>query len=220
MGKGSQHLIRHWINNETKQFNHMILSNSLSLLQFGTEVEWVSPIEADQFREYQDDFLDFITEPDERQYVYQKLREFWPSKGPVWDGIGIVRNGNQKGLILLEAKAHTGETKSAMKAKSLDSREKIAARIVEVKAAFGSNSAVEVWLNQYYQLANRLCFLYFLNEKLHIPTWLVLCNFIDDQTYKPTSIEKWLHHTQHVFNHLQIDANSPLMSKVITIYPK
>lgn len=220
MRKGSQHLIRHWINNETNNLNQMILSNSLSLLQFGTEVEWVSPIEADQFKEYQDDFLDFIIESDEKVNVYQKLREFWPSNGPVWDGIGIVSNEKEKGLLLVEAKAHVGETKSSMKAKSLDSREKIIARVVEVKSAFGSNSAVEVWMNQYYQLANRLCFLYFLNEKLHIPTWLVLCNFVDDQTYKPTSIETWLQHTQHVFNHMQIDSKSPLMSKVITIYPK
>lgn len=220
MRKGSQHLIRHWINNETNNLNQMILSNSLSLLQFGTEVEWVSPIEEDQFKEYQDDFLDFIIESDEKVNVYHKLREFWPSNDPVWDGIGIVSNEKEKGLLLVEAKAHVGETKSSMKAKSLDSREKITARVVEVKSAFGSNSAVEVWMNQYYQLANRLCFLYFLNEKLHIPTWLVLCNFVDDQTYKPTSIETWLQHTQHVFNHMQINSNSPLMSKVITIYPK
>lgn len=222
--KGSKWQIQRWINERPDEFVNLLYENNHALLQYSDRVEWVSPLAQHNFKEYQDDFLKNILTGQQLIEAERIVRKFWPLRGPVWDGLAIVHGSqagqtNTKGILLVEAKAHTGETTSAMKAKSLESREKIAARIVEVKTQFGSKSAVEVWTNQYYQLANRLCFLYLLNEVIGIPTWLVLCNFVDDSTHKPTSRPAWLKHQKEIWQELDVDVEAPLMHKVITIYP-
>ena len=220
--KGSQLQLQCLVNIREKELTESVLSNSQSLLMYSEAIEWVSPLEEQHYKEYRDDFLELLLKDEELQNARQKLRQFWPARGPVWDGIGVVHGETpqQKGLILVEAKSHLAETKSALKAKSLDSREKIMSRIVEVKAELGSTSAVEVWTNQYYQMANRLCFLYFLNEKLGIPTWLVLCNFVNDTTHKSTELREWLKHQKDIWHQLGIQMDAKLMGKIITIYPE
>lgn len=84
--------------------------------------------------------------------------------------------------LLIEAKAHTDETKSDMKASSVKSIEMINNSFEEVQKYMGVKP--QPWTNEYYQLANRIAYLYFLNVKLKIPTWLVLINFTDDNSYK------------------------------------
>lgn len=218
--KGSQYQLQRLVNERADELTESILSASHSLLMFSEKLEWVSPLAQQKYKEYQDDFLELLLEGAELEMARRKLRQFWPSRGPVWDGIGIVHGANSKrGLVLLEAKAHVGETKSALRAKSLDSREKITSRIVEVKAEFGSSSAVEVWTNRYYQMANRLCFLYFLNEQLGIPTWLVLCNFVNAESHKPTSLKGWLQHQKLMWHELGVDSDAMLMNRVVTVYP-
>lgn len=147
------------------------------------------------------------------------LRQYWTRGGPVWDGMAVVEGeGGNKGLILVEAKAHINETYSQMKFSSGKSKSLIKRTIQETQIAFDSTSIIDPWVNQYYQLANRLSFLYILNEKLNIPTWLVLCNFVDDRSYKPTQLKEWLQHYKIVFRKLGIDPNRILMNKVISIY--
>lgn len=218
--KGSQYQLQRLVNERAEELTEAVLSTSHSLLMFSDRIEWVSPLAEQNYKEYKDDFLELLLEGEELERARRKLRQFWPSRGPVWDGIGVVHcAGCKRGLVLLEAKAHTGETKSALRAKSLESREKITTRIVEVKAEIGSTSAVEVWTNQYYQMANRLCFLYFLNEQLGIPTWLVLCNFVDDASHKPTTLQAWLQHQKQLWQELGVDSDAMLMGRVVTIYP-
>jgi len=217
--KGSQYQLQRLVNERAEELNEWLYCTSASLLLFGDRIEWVSPLKEQDFQLYKDDFLELLLEGEALTVARQKLRQFWPSSSPVWDGLGIVRNDRgEYGLILLEAKAHTKEFKSSLRAKSLEDREKIAARIVEVKAEFGSTSAVEMWTNQYYQIANRLCFLYVLQEILNIPTWLVFCHFVNVASSKPTSRATWLQHQKRVWQDLGIDSDAMLMNRVVTIY--
>lgn len=222
--KGSQYQLQRWINEKPSELSTQLLCASQSILVFSEAIEWVSPLMDEQYKTYQDDFLELLLEGEELEVARRKLRQFWPSRGPVWDGLAIVQGKNldgttQRGIILVDAKAHVDETKSALRAKSFESREKITSRIVEVKAELGSTSAVEVWTNQYYQIANRLCFLYFLNKQLGIPTWLVFSNFVNDPSHKPTSRASWLQHQKVIWRELGVESDAMLMGRVVTIYP-
>lgn len=221
--KGSQYQLQKYVNVYTQELNNAILQSSPSLLAFinnSLEIQWKSPLIEDNYYEYQDDFLKaIITDDIELQKNKLKIQDYWPRRGPVWDGIATVTGqDNKKGLLLIEAKAHIDETSSQIKATSDKSRKLIKATLHEVQAIFGSTSSIDSWLNDYYQLANRLSFLYLLNEKLHIPTWLVLCNFVNDETHISTDMHEWILHYQTIFNRMGIDSNAKLMSKVIMIF--
>jgi len=222
--KGSQFLLQKFVNDYSDSLNQHILSSSSSLLAFlggDMKITWKSPLVGEDYYEYRDDFLSaYYVEKEQASIVMQKIRQYWPKNGPVWDGIAVVEGKNEKkGLLLVEAKAHIDETISRIQATSPVSIEKIRKSILLAQEGFRSSAEIDPWLDEYYQLANRLTFLYLLNRKFAIPTWLVLANFVDDRSYKPTSLYTWLQHYQAVFQTLGIDSDSELLSKVITIFP-
>lgn len=221
--KGSQYQIQKYVNEYSSELNKMILQSSPSLLAFirpSLDILWKSPLSASNFYEYQDDFLRVVISDEKELEQYEKVvREHWPRRGPVWDAVATIANeNNEKGLLLVEAKAHLHETFSQMRATSDNSRQLIERTIQEAKAVFRSTSSDDPWLKEYYQLANRLSFLYILNEKLQLPTWLVLCNFVEDSSHVPTSVNEWLRHYREVYNKMGIDPNACLMNKLISIY--
>jgi hypothetical protein len=218
--KGSKLLIQKYVNEKQEQLNEQILKASPSLLTFINEdllIEWKSPLKEEGYREYMTGFLNLV---DVWKGKQSQLRNYWPQRGASWDGVAIV-NGKQSenGLLLVEAKAHLDEMRSGSKAKNHDNNVLINKTINEVRTAVGSNASMEFWMNEYYQLANRLSFLYLFNKKLNIPTWLVLVNFVEDKSYKSTTVSKWLHHYNEVFSKMGIDEENELFSKVISVYP-
>lgn len=152
------------------------------------------------------------------QSSIQFLRSYWPKNGPVWDGIGTVEGTGQKGLILVEAKAHRRETHSKIKATSLQSISKITETLTVTQKKFGSTTSINPWLYDYYQLANRLAYLQILNQELQIPTWLVLVQFINDSDHIATSKEEFIAHYQQVFQTLGIDHAASLLSNLVLLY--
>ena len=204
--------------------NEEIISHSPSLLAFIPReqiIDWKSPLVHEEYREYQDDFLKFYyNDAISLQESNQLLREFWPKNGPVWDGIGIVEGAEQKGLILVEAKAHIRETSSKIRATSELSISQITETITVTQKQFGSttyNTSITPWLNEYYQL-DRLAYLYLLNQKLQIPTWLIQVHFIGDSTHINTSKEQWIAHYQKVFKTLGISHSASLLSQLVIMY--
>ena len=223
--KGSQLHLRTYVNTYSEELNEEIISHSPSLLAFISGeriIHWKSPLEHENYREYQDDFLKYYYEDQNSLHESnQLLRKYWPKNGPVWDGIGIVKGTKQKGLILVEAKAHIRETSSRIRATSEKSISLITQTISDTKKQFTStesNTTVTPWLDEYYQLANRLAYLYLLNLKLHIPTWLIQVNFIEDEKHINTSKEQWILHYQKVFQTLGISHSAPLLSQLGILY--
>ena len=220
--KGSQLHLRTYVNTYSEELNEEIISHSPSLVAFisGEQIiDWKSPLEHENYKEYQDDFLKHYHEDENSlQVSNQLLREFWPKNGPVWDGIGIVKGTKQKGLILAEAKAHIRETSSKIRATSNQSIFRITETLTDTKKQFGSNTLLTPWLNEYYQLANRLAYLHLLNQKLQIPTWLIQVNFIEDKKHISTSKEKWILHYQKVFQRLGISHSASLLSQLVIMY--
>ncbi|SOC15679.1 hypothetical protein SAMN05880501_108126 [Ureibacillus xyleni] len=219
--KGSKLQIQHYVNHQTKEMNNAIIMSSPSLLTFldkELQITWYSPLEENNHKEYRNEFLTLFEDWKDKRSI---LETFWTRQGPQWDGFAVVQGkNNQKGLLLVEAKAHVNEMKSKSKAVDGKSKMLIESTLEEVKQIFNSHASLDIWLNQYYQLANRLAYLYILNEKLGIPTWLILCNFVEDRSYKPTTLDEWLKHYQEVYSKMDIHRNTSLFNQIITIYPK
>lgn len=90
-----------------------------------------------------------------------------------WDGIFWV----DKTVYLVEAKAHTEEIKSDCKATSKSAISKIDWCFEETKHSFNILSTND-WKRNYYQMANRIVFLYLL-KKHNIEARLVNIYFVD-----------------------------------------
>jgi hypothetical protein len=63
-------------------------------------------------------------------------------------------------------------------------------------------------MEKYYQLGNRLAFLYKLKEKGYNAR-LVLLNVINDPTYKKTTEDEWVQHYNEIFGKMFGNTNIP-----------
>lgn len=149
-------------------------------------IEWLSPLETDDFAEYRDqDVLDLLGVTPSRV----ALSDYWPLGGPQWDALGRTASGQP---ILVEAKAHIAEMVSgSSKAQSLRSIEAIATSLSATQDWIHA-SAVQPWNGPYYQYANRLAMLHFLDRLNHVPSYLVFLYFVGDNDMRgPLDIGTW-----------------------------
>ena len=107
--------------------------------------------------------------------------DFWPQQGTPhsWDAIGkaIMPDGREEWL-LVEAKAHLGELNTDCGAKAEKSLYTITRALAETGKSLNITNP-ESWLNGYYQYANRLAVLHFLN-KHNVPARLLFIYFCGD----------------------------------------
>ncbi|WP_071175674.1 hypothetical protein [Butyrivibrio hungatei] len=168
----------------------------------GQDVSWISPLPKENYREYEikqkGELLGL--KPDE----IQKLFSFWPSRQPQWDGIA-VGNNNQT-LFLIEAKAHLKELNSKCMSKNPSSKDKIRCAMKTVHATYYKKADFGLWMEEYYQLANRLTFYHMIKDmikrqeiKAFDDIKLVLLNFANDFTYNSTDIVTWRDYMSFVF---------------------
>ena len=102
--KGSQKWIQKLVNKKPDLLTSLIRTQ-LDLPETDT-ITWLSPIAEDGFAEYQDQaFLDLL----DITLTNVPLSDFWPLKGPVWDGLGKSETGK---VFLVEAKSHISEVLS------------------------------------------------------------------------------------------------------------
>ncbi len=149
--RGSQRHLQELLNERPEALAPLLRDASASLRGFAAEaIQWVSPLAAEGYREHQD--AAFLCQLEQARLA-ARLSEFWPRRGPVWDGLGIVRgNDGSKGVLLVEAKSHLAEvaiptTKCGAGERSL----KLIERSLRVtKADLGVQPGVN-WLGRYYQ---------------------------------------------------------------------
>jgi len=220
--QGSRLYLQEYMARAQDELSEVTIAASPSLLAFvdsKTKIEWKSPLAEKDFYEYRDDFLKVLgLEQEREQEANEALRKFWPKNGPQWDGLAIVAGDKGKqGLLLVEAKAHTEETKSEIKAKSLVSIDLIKQSITTAQEHYGVLQTD--WTQSNYQLGNRIAFLYFMNEILRIPTWLVLVNFTGGN-YKKTFRGEWLAHYHEIYGGMGIKQdNHKLLNHIIQVFP-
>ena len=190
------------------------ISEAMGLGQYEA-IEWLSPLEAEDFIEYRDRaFLDRLgLSPQHRQ-----LADFWPAGGPVWDGLARTNSGRP---LLIEAKANVPEFDSSPTAASGRSLTKIEEALEETRTFLRVTSATD-WTNCFYQYANRLAHLYFLREVNGIGATLIFIYFTDDTTIPgrdPVSREGWQAVIGLATNHLGVRSSSPwIRENVVDVF--
>jgi len=149
-------------------------------------LEWLCPLRAGGYREYRD--LEALKAMDVPARVQHSLTDFWPRRGPVWDGLARTAKGD---LLLLEAKANVPELASGRSQAGPESLNKITESLREVREYLAPKSAVD-WTHTFYQYANRLAFLYFLRNLNEVPAHLVFVYFINARDVKgPATQAEW-----------------------------
>ena len=180
------------------------ISRAMGLGQDET-IEWLSPLESEGFIEYRDQaFLERLgINPRHR-----KLSDFWPRRGPVWDGLAQT---SAERSLLIEAKANLPEFDSNPTGASGRSLTKIQKALDETRSFLRVKSETD-WTSCFYQYANRLAHLYFLRELNGIDAALVFVYFTGDTTVPGVDTvtrEGWEAAIRLATNHLGIRLSSP-----------
>jgi hypothetical protein len=148
-------------------------------------VSWKSPV-GPRFKEYRDgQALKLIGV---RKLPRKELADFWPNRGPVWDGLGVSSGGK---LVLLEAKANIPEAASPRTKAKGKSLQRIEAALTEARTHYAPKAKAS-WSGALYQYANRLAFHYLLSAVNELPSRLVFLDFYNATDVKgPETIEEW-----------------------------
>ena len=116
--------------------------------------------------------IEFLKNETNYQSIKAEWEKIWPSVNNAQNWDAIAKIGTR--WLLIEAKAHKNEIISDCKA-SKSSKEIIIASMQQVQLDKGIKTQND-WLIKYYQKANRLLFLHFL-EKININTTLLYIYF-------------------------------------------
>jgi hypothetical protein len=173
--KGSKYQLQYFVNCNQIELNKKIKKAT------GIDIhEWISPIKLNDFYEYGDEkfrALGYFS-----SIIEENWKEFWPLQGgPSWDGIAFGKKGDIEVICLVEAKSYPKEMESKCKAVSPESIETILRTLREY-----INDNFELENTNYYQLANRIAFTKFINNRLKSQSkeaYLLLINFYDDNTH-------------------------------------
>lgn len=187
--KGSRRQLQLYVNRRRRELDKAIKAAVPDLHE--AELVWKSPLERDGFIEYRDGaFLGQLG----LARLAPALREVWPARGPVWDGLAIVRRpGQPDGALLVEAKAHVAELSSGSgsRASSHVSRELIASTLEATRRELGASGDTSTWRGTGYQHANRLAHALWLRDQ-GVDAWLVHLLFAGDRGHKDTTEEDLL----------------------------
>lgn len=173
-------------------------------------VEWKSPLGDDSYAEYRDAaFLKRLG----LERLSDALAAFWPARGPQWDALGV--NGNK--FVLVEAKAHLAEMKSSCAA-GPKSRQQIEKAFKQVCDDLGFADPAR-WVDDYYQLANRIAHLWFLRQH-GVDAHLLLIGFINDEEMRgPKKPEEWRSEYKRVESVLGISPGHALSAYIHHVFP-
>jgi hypothetical protein len=181
--KGSQKWIQKLVNEKPKMLNSLV-KEQLNLTDTDS-ITWLSPLAEDGYAEYRDQaFLDLLN----IKLPNVSLSDFWPARGPVWDGLGKSDGGN---VFLIEAKSHISEVLSPKTGAGVESLRKIKKSLDETKSFLNSTSDHD-WTSTFYQYTNRLAHLYLLRMLNEVSAYLVFIYFVNDKEMNgPQSIDEW-----------------------------
>lgn len=113
---------------------------------------------------------------------------FWPTGGPVWDGLARVPDTNE--LIVVEAKAHIPEMLSGGTRATGAARAQIASAIEDLKRELAPHAPAD-WSGRFYQYVNRLAHLRFLREHGADAHLVYVCFTGAPDVRQPATREEW-----------------------------
>jgi len=209
--RGSQRQLQDYVNLFQPELKEVILSKMPDVLR-NASIRWISPLEEDDYREYQDE--DFLRAVGLDEFK-TRLGEFWPPNGPCWDGLALLQSqitGAYPVVLLVEAKSHIPEMRSIGCQASEASLAKIRKALEEARKWCGATPETD-WTGPLYQSANRIAHLYFVRHWLNRPCYLVNLYFVDDP-YRPTSVAEWEKALEAAHDELGLDALVPGLLEV------
>ncbi len=182
--KGSMLQLQIYVNRFTDRINLAVAKT----LRSSAEINWVSPLAATGYAEYRD--KSFLTALGLERHT-PELADFWPGRGPCWDGLGLISEGFGPEPLLVEAKSYPQEGYSTMAAKSSESVRRIEEALDVTAVWLGLNERPPSWTHGRYQVANRLAHLYFLREVVGVEAHVIFAFFVRDPTHISTELREW-----------------------------
>jgi len=149
---------------------------------------------------------------------------WWPQTGNVhnWDAVGEYRIDDSTNYLLVEAKANMGELCQSTGAKSKEfggGLELIEERLAETQKAMGITEA-KVWTKPYYQYANRLALLHFLQQQ-GVSAHLIFVYFNGDTNTGaicPANAAAWRPVLDDMKNELGLTGHSALEQRIHEVF--
>jgi hypothetical protein len=201
--RGSQYFLRFAVNKRPRVL--LAALRESGALGRSEDVEWRSPLEGDslsEYREYKD--VAAIRLLGFEKKLHAPLAEFWPSRGPVWDALGL--SGDER-PILIEAKAHIPEAVSRISASSNSSIKLIVKGLALARKRYTGKSQAD-WTSPFYQYANRLAYQFWLREQNGVKSSLVFLYFLNATQMKgPATKLEWQSVTRLIHGVLGLPAD-------------
>ena len=208
--KGSMLQVQLYTNHFSGEFGAAIAASGLNE---ELTVEWVSPVEDDGYREYQDE--SFLKQLGLGVHS-EDLARFWPRGGPCWDALGIWHHESASGPVLVEAKSYPKEAFSTLAARSARSLGSIGSALERTASWLGVASLPSSWTEGRYQAANRLAHLFFLREVCGVEARLLFVCVVNDPTHIQTSESAWVFANERLWFDLELDG-PPAHTSVIFV---
>lgn len=196
-GYGSEcHLLR-WMGRHRNQFDAKVLETLGYTATQGSSLRWedfkFAP--GTKWPDAELEGLEFLKCKSHKP-VLDGWKEFWPQTGRQmnWDAVGWLspKDGAPE-LVLVEAKAEAREMKSPCGARG-KSRDQISETFARVQRALNVLPGSD-WMKPYYQMANRIAVLWFLNKRrgVKVPTHLLNIYFYGEHDEMLNSKRKTPH---------------------------
>src|SRR5688572_1066365 len=107
LAKGSRLQVQIYVNRRSGDLSQAVATALPTLQARQAHLCWTAPLEANGFSEPQDKA--FLAAVGLTAHA-DRLAEFWPKGGPVWDGLAIaVFPSGRPGVVLAEGKSYPGE---------------------------------------------------------------------------------------------------------------
>ena len=187
------------------------------------KIEWTYPLATPPKTPREPRGLEFLKH---RAGIMKKWQQFWPQTGtpPTWDGVARLRPvpGADEEWLLIEAKANHPEfCGSPCGASVRGGRGQIEKALGHTKEYLGVHRHFS-WLGSYYQHANRLACLYFLNVGVGVAARVIELFFIGDRfpngTPCPANESRWRELILARNLTLGLGAHHPLSDKVHEVF--
>lgn len=213
LGYGSEfHLLR-MLGRHRNEFNSLITNE----LQIEGDIFWFDFLYQNKF--IPDKEIEGIVFLPKNDKHINKFDKYWPTKSQIqnWDAVGIINDT----YILLEAKARIREISSNCEAKNPYSISLIETAFKSTKENYKISSKND-WKQNYYQKANRIAFLNFM-DKIGAKAKLLFIYFIngyekEDSNNSVISKNDWLKVLEKQDNYLGIDNNDVLKNKMFNMF--
>lgn len=222
MDKGSLRHVRQYVNDPFLRpvLDALIFTASPSLaIRARGSIKWVSPLAAAEYKEFAD--AAFLRECGLDANACAALGSWWPAGGPVWDALGTVGlDGTSTGILLVEAKAHLGELKANDVTRATgDGKAVIERRLKESQEFFKASASLKPWEEAYFQVCNRFAHLYFLNEKLKVPAWLVWLFIVEAPEWPDRATAgQWARRLTEAYTAIGLSPGHPLHERVLVVF--